>query len=185
MRMIFLSILMLVFDFALAQSKPNCFIYIRYDYPTNNYSKLHSEIERLYEQTSEKCVVFYDGKFAENQKVRDLIDGRDFLSSTTIYNANAEMESISNFFTRELTERIDKTSTKIYGEGDNRWSIVFIMSKNDEFADLCKLLNVSNIDDRNIDVNFIVYDDNTQIEKLRYSDVASDNNLLNINLLKF
>lgn len=182
MRILLFSILMFVGANAFAQ---NCFVYMRYDYQTNNYSLLRDEIEDIYNQTNGRFVLYYGDRFHESRDIKPLIDGKDFLTSPTIYNRKAETNNLNDFFANVLAERVDEKDATIVGDDDSLWQLIFIVSNESSFEYLCKTLDVNNINSRRVDVQFIIYDTDTHISRKTYNEVVNDRNLLEERLLNF
>ncbi len=167
---------------ALAQ---NCFVYMRYDYQTNNYSLLRDEIEKIYNQTDGRFALFYGDRFYESRDIKPLINGKYFLTSPTIYNRKAETNNLNDFFANVLAERVEEKDATIVGDDDSLWRLIFIVSSESSFEYLCKTLDVNNISSRHVDVKFIIYDADTHISWKTYNEVVTNRNLLNEQLLNF
>lgn len=182
MRTLLFAILMFVGANALAQ---NCFVYMRYDYQTNNYSLLRDEIEDIYNQTSGRFVLYFGDRLYESRDIKPLINGKDFLTSPTIYNRKVETNNLNDFFANVLAEHVDESGATIVGDDDGLWQLIFIVSSESSFEYLCKTLDVNNISSRRVDVQFIIYDADTHISRKTYNEVVTNRELLNEQLLNF
>ena len=162
----------------------NKFIYYSYKHTNNMQTIIDSlkEIKKRYDE----CVMFYDDLHLYNKQDVDILISSEYFMSSDVRADNESFDSLCVHLSQRFGETVyyaDRYLSIYGGQSDKFWSITFIMDSKDFFIErLCRLMSVSEVDSRGIDVNFLLYDSASNFTELKYKDIVKDRN---ISLLNF
>ena len=148
-------------------------VYFRYDMPVSNTYKLIEKLNRQCQNVEGQTILFYNLSTYEGDKISYLFDQKSFLTLTDVYEANADFLSFSAILEKYLDERvIDNT---IVGRKDKNWQIVFVVHENSSFDEICRLIDISGLSKRAVELSFVVYDDDSNVHHSTYEEIIAQN----------
>lgn len=149
----------------------NHFVYLRYDETTNDYSLLKDKISYFKNECRGRFVLFFDGKIYNGEEVDELLQQINFLQNTQIYEPVEESITLSSWFKKTLDEHVAKDG-RLYGLNDAKWRMTFIAYSEASRQDLCQLLDIHGLPNRLRRLDFLLYDDDTEISTLSFQEYA-------------
>ncbi len=149
----------------------NHFVYLRYDETTNDYSLLKRKISNLKSDCRGKFVLFFDGKIYNDDEVDELFRKMEFLQNTQIYEPIEEENRLFAWFEKTLDERVSK-DWRLYGLNDDKWRMTFITYLDASRRDLCQLIDIHGLPNRFSNMEFLLYDEETEITTLSFREYA-------------
>lgn len=158
-RFIATSVLLLSIHMAIAD---NHFVYLRFDESTNNVNAIKQQLSKISIATTDTFLLFYEHKTYDQLDFNQLLESRTFLSNLSIYEPIQENQELNDFLKGHMGEFVDKDGI-IRGKNDVDWKMTFILSEDSSKDDLIRWLDTNNFQNREIKVQFIVFDDNTYL----------------------
>lgn len=143
----------------LASGQSN-FIYLRYDVPTDNIYAIVEKIEKIYNQ-SDECVLYHMGSIYKGDKVKGHINSKGFLLDVDENRSKEDVALLNGAFVDMFDEIVSEQGSSyfLYGKNDSSWTLTFIMSEETSFVDICRLIGANDIEGRNLDLRFWLYND--------------------------
>ena len=155
----FLTISIMLLSTYIAKAS-NHFVYLRFDESTNNVNTIKQHLSNISVATTDTFLLYYDHKLYDLTDFEQLLESRSFLSNLSIYEPIQENQELNDFLKENMGETVNENGI-IVGENDGNWEMTFIMSEYSSKDDLIRWLDTNNFRNRQIKVEFIVYDDYT------------------------
>lgn len=169
--------ILVIFLFCITIHAQNQFVYLRFDESIDNISLLKRKIAQLRSECDGKFILYYDGKFYQNNEVDILLEQKNFLQNVCNYIPIEENAALSAFFEETLHEIVSQNNL-LRGADDDLWSMTFIMHIDDSRDDICQLIDIHSFLKRNIALSFINYTTDTYFEHQSFSDYSKEIQLL-------
>lgn len=176
------KILLIIYCFLLVDpmaniiNAQNTLVYFRYDIVPNDIGKVIALIDSVRERTEGRFVLYYENQSYEDNKYEDLVSSKDFLRYTSIYEPENEETHFSQFSSSLLNETV--TETHLSGKNDKQWKYIFILSDAAQKQELIKLILVNSLQKRLRAIQFIIYDEMSQVHKESFVQLVDNNNTI-------
>lgn len=156
----------------------NNIVYLRYAKNCSDNSNIIDSLEAICNRSKDCVLYYYQKSYCGKESIDKLIKGKGFLS---IPNEafNDEIIRFCEEFSIILGEKVSCQSNRLHIDGslDGQYSVTFVMNDQDDFKELCKVINVSDLPGRNITLRFLIYDASGKIELLDYYDLLKKQNI--------
>ena len=133
----------------------NHFVYLRFDESTNDVNAIKQQLSKISIITTDTFLLYYDHKIYDHLDFNQLLESRSFLSNLSIYEPIQEDQELNDFMKANIGEFIDNDGI-IRGKNDANWII--------------RWLDTNNFQHREIKVQFIVFDENTDLRHYNLYD---------------
>ena len=165
-------ILLNVFPKADAQ---NTFVYLRYDLIPNDISRIQLLLDSLKANTEGKFVLFFENNSYEDEEYDELTSDKGFLRYTSLYEPEIEKQKFSEACERLLDETV--TICRLTGSKDYEWKYVFVLSDESVRQELFRLISTNSLSERVKRLQFLIYDNRSNVTKMTYRESIDNNNL--------
>lgn len=149
----------------------NRLVYFRYDIPVSNTTRLLEKLEQQASFDCERFVLFYNLETLEGREVSSLLGQKSFLNKTDVYEAKSDCSALSSLLQTSLGEYVDKGEIK--GKNDSDWHIVIMIHEKSSVEEICKLIDVSELSKRYVNLSFVIYDDEANFRYPSYDEIIS------------
>ena len=155
----------------------NHFVYLRFDESTNDVNAIKQQLSKISIITTDTFLLYYDHKIYDHLDFNQLLESRSFLSNLSIYEPIQEDQELNDFMKANIGEFIDNDGI-IRGKNDANWKMTFILSEYSLKDDLIRWLDTNNFQHREIKVQFIVFDENTDLRHYNLYDFMQQTTFL-------
>lgn len=140
----------------------NHFVYLRFDESTNDVSALKKQLSQIAAVTSDTFLLYFDHKMYNHSEFSELMNSKSFLSNLSIYEPIQEYQDLNTFLDKYILESLNSYGD-IKSENDNTWKMTFILHELSSKDDLIRWLDVNNFQNREVDMRFITFDEDTYL----------------------
>jgi len=172
----FLLFLLLVNAVANMTYAQNTLVYFRYDMVPNNIGKVIAIIDSINERTDGRFILYYENQVFESNKYDELVSSKDFLRYTSIYEPENEESAFSQLCCNLLSESVNGMNLR--GDNDKEWKFIFVLSSATQKQDLMRLISINSLKDRLGKIQFIIYDEMSQVHKETYKQLIKNNGIM-------